>query len=188
MEQVATVNDTQSRVETEIETEIETEKSRVEKEIEKEGETLAPASPEPPSDFKIFQDFWAKEFLERTGEKYLWMGAKDSKLVKGMLGSLGLETLKERAIALFESQDDFIIKAGKSIGVLHSCLNKLTSGNQKPKDTRPKNEFGTPIQKPTECFVCHKIYQEAETTLYENKHYCRKCYQEMCTIGKRDSE
>lgn len=126
VEQVATVNDTQSRVETEIET----EKSRVEKEIEKEGETLAPASPSLPqakvkSDFTLWQEWFCNEFFERVGEKYSWQGAKDTEMSKSMLGSLGLETCKKRAENMFNTADDFILKMGFSIGTLSNQRNKL---------------------------------------------------------------
>lgn len=94
-----------------------------------------------PSDFKKFQDWWLEQFAkENSGEKYLWQGAKDTQLVKTMLGSLGLEKVQERARVFLKSTDPFY-KNRKDIGMLKSQINKLLPEKAKPAADRGEGNY-----------------------------------------------
>lgn len=75
---------------------------------------------------KIFIDWYAKSFEDKTGHKMVVNGGKDGALVKRLLGSLGIEELKKRADLLFDSDDEFVKSAGYGINVFASQVNKLT--------------------------------------------------------------
>lgn len=76
---------------------------------------------------KLFIDGFYNSFKEKTGAPYLVVG-KDAGLVKRLLGTYslsGLSLLKDR---FFSIEDPFIEKAGYTIGVFSSQINKIISG------------------------------------------------------------
>ena len=56
---------------------------------------------------------------------------KDGAVVKRLLATYDLSKLKELGEKFFASRDDFILKAGFSIGVFASQINKLVSSKIK---------------------------------------------------------
>ena len=66
-------------------------------------------------------------FEEKCGDKYFCNFAKDTELVKKILKVHPLVKVKELINSYFSSDDEFIKKAGKSIGVFYSVINKLVS-------------------------------------------------------------
>ncbi len=77
---------------------------------------------------KIFIDFAYQTFKDKFNLPLKVQGAKDGKLVKDLMGTYGLETLKELWLRFLCSNDEFILKAGKSIGIFYTQINKLISG------------------------------------------------------------
>lgn len=76
---------------------------------------------------RLFIDGFYNSFKEKTGAPYLVSG-KDGSLVKRLLGTYslsGLSLLKDR---FFSIEDPFIEKAGYTIGVFSSQINKIISG------------------------------------------------------------
>lgn len=79
---------------------------------------------------KTFIDWWFNAYKEKIGEKYLFTG-KDAKIIQTLLKTLSLEEVQLRGKQFFGSKDDFIVKAGYTIGVFQSQINKLST--PKPK-------------------------------------------------------
>ncbi len=82
------------------------------------------------SRIKDFIDWWFQEYQSRFGQKYLVTG-KDASTVKRMIGTFDVENLKKYAVGFFGSDDEFVKKAGYTIGVFWSQINKLTSGGKR---------------------------------------------------------
>lgn len=95
------------------------EKSRVEKNRDCRNETSV-TDPR----VKTFINWWYDEFKARFQAPYN-VTAKDAALVKRLLGTYPLEKLKELSEQFFESDDPFIVRAGRTIGVFSSQVNKL---------------------------------------------------------------
>jgi phage replication O-like protein O len=74
-----------------------------------------------------FIGHFSKLFSERFGELYTGSKKKERDLVQALLKNHSSERLKELAKDFFESNDPFIKKAGHTIGVFHSQINKLIS-------------------------------------------------------------
>jgi len=70
-------------------------------------------------------EYFCKKFEEKTGTKYVFNGGKDAALIKTMLGFLDLEQFKYKVNAFFYSGDEFVKKAGYTIGVFKSQINKI---------------------------------------------------------------
>jgi len=78
-----------------------------------------------------FIEHFCKRYKEKTGEDYDFSGGKDGKHVKDMLLNNPIEKLTLWTDRFFESSDPFVKKAGYTIGVFKSQLNKL-KGLSKP--------------------------------------------------------
>ncbi len=74
---------------------------------------------------KIFIDYFFDAFNEKTGDKYHVEGGKDGKTVKRLLNTYTINELKDLCDIFFQSTDEFILKAGYTIGVFLSQVNKL---------------------------------------------------------------
>ncbi len=88
---------------------------------------IKPTNPE----VKTFIDWYSDRFLSIFSERPVISGGKDGVTVKGLLNAYGLERLKELAEAFFNSDDEFISKAGYSLGIFKTQINKLLSGGQR---------------------------------------------------------
>jgi len=77
-------------------------------------------------DIKKFIDWWCNYYQEKCNSKYIVDG-KDAKLIQDMLKIIGYDELVELAKKFFETNDNFIRKAGYTIGVFRSQLNRLNS-------------------------------------------------------------
>ena len=84
-------------------------------------EQVVPKNP----NIKLFIDYFYDSFLKKTERRYCVQGAKDGKLIKKLLGTYTLDELKDLCNKFFDSTDEFILKAGYSIGVFHSQIPKL---------------------------------------------------------------
>lgn len=80
-------------------------------------------------DIRKFLDWWCGIYQEKFDAKYIIDG-KDAKLVQTMLKSIKYYELIELAEKFFDSKDDFVKKAGYTIGVFRSQLNRLSSGKK----------------------------------------------------------
>lgn len=76
-------------------------------------------------DVKAFIDHAFEVFLAKTGERMLIDGGKDGAIVKKLLRTYGLNRLKGLWDVFMRSDDPFILRAGFSIGVFKSQINKL---------------------------------------------------------------
>lgn len=76
---------------------------------------------------KIFLDDFFNTFKAKTGAPYLIVG-KDGALIKRLLGTYSLEELQKLKDLFFNSTDEFIVKAGYSVGIFFSQINKIVSG------------------------------------------------------------
>ena len=94
---------------------------------EGKGMDIAPASP-----VKRSIDLFYQLHKEKTGHIYVVNGQKDGAIVKRLLGSLSEEELRGRMAAFFESEDTFIERAGRTIGVFASQVNKLVVKKVRP--------------------------------------------------------
>ncbi len=83
--------------------------------------------------FREFTDWFIQEYEARFNEKYMFT-KKDGVLAAGMFKSLGLEELKRRTLIFFDSDDPWILNAGKTIPILHTKINSLADcSSGKPK-------------------------------------------------------
>ncbi len=78
---------------------------------------------------KLFIDWWYQQYLAKFNRPYLVNGSKDGSLIKKMVGTFGIEDTKARAKRFLASEEPFIIKAGYTIGVFYSQINRL---NEEP--------------------------------------------------------
>jgi len=76
-------------------------------------------------DHKAFIDGWCQEYEAHFGKPYMVQGGKDGSLVRRLLQTFGPEELARRRALFFESSDPFILRAGFTIGVFFSQVNKL---------------------------------------------------------------
>lgn len=81
----------------------------------------------PLSPHKAFIDFAFSTFQEKYGEKLHIVGGKDGELVGQLLETYDLERLKGywSKFLIIADNDDFIKKAGISIGIFKSSINKI---------------------------------------------------------------
>jgi len=93
------------------------------------------ASPNP--DIKTFIDYAFSTFQKTFNEKMLVDGGKDSSLIKKMLGTYDLDKLKRLWDVFLKSDDPFIVKAGRTIGVFNTQINKLISGDDGKESNKP---------------------------------------------------
>ena len=85
------------------------------------------ASPNP--EIAIFLKYAFDTFQKTFSEKMLVDGGKDGNIIKKMLGTYDLDKLKELWNTFLKSDDPFIVKAGRTVGVFKTQINKLISGD-----------------------------------------------------------
>jgi len=78
-------------------------------------------------------DYFCKNYEMFLGNKYIATFAKDKKIIKDLLNIIPKNELMKIIVKYFESDDDFIIKSGYTMGVLKSTINKIRN--------KPKNEY-----------------------------------------------
>lgn len=74
---------------------------------------------------KIVQDFFYKQHLEVIGEAYVADFGKDGAIFKGIVKILPPDRVKQLITYFFKSDDEFIKRAGYTVGVFKSQINKL---------------------------------------------------------------
>lgn len=89
--------------------------------------------PPPNPEVALFIDYAYKSFNIKTGSKMCVDGKKDGALIKALLRTYELEELKELWDAFIATTDEFIKKAGFSIGVFKSQINKLVTVRSLPR-------------------------------------------------------
>lgn len=74
-----------------------------------------------------FETWWKSEYRGRFGAHYIVNHGKDRKHIKVMLGACGGDVGRLRAVAsaFFEQSDDFLKRAGHTIGVFYTRFNAL---------------------------------------------------------------
>lgn len=88
-------------------------------------ENILTSSPKTNPDIKIFIDFWYQTFQAKFNKPYCVNGSKEGNLVKKLIQTYKLDPLKTLAVKFFNTPDEFIFKAGYTIGVFYSQINKL---------------------------------------------------------------
>lgn len=116
--------DTDIDIDTDIEKDIEKEEEKKKKKKPSAPQKQKPKETNP--DIKIFIDSFFDTFKKKTGAPYLVSG-KDTNLIKRLLGTYSLQELLKLKDLFFSSEDKFIVKAGYTVGVFSSVLNKVIS-------------------------------------------------------------
>lgn len=75
-------------------------------------------------DIKKFIDWWFERFKKEVGEKYHVTG-KDAKVVQGLLNTYSYEGLVKAGEYFWEHRDEFVDRAGHTMGVFSSIINKI---------------------------------------------------------------
>lgn len=73
---------------------------------------------------KEFLVWYAAEYKRRYGNPYVISWGKEGALIKTAIRTIEMDDLKDRASQFLDSHDQFITKAGKTIGVFYSVINK----------------------------------------------------------------
>lgn len=85
----------------------------------------------PSPDTKPFLEWWAAEYGRRFGSPYHVLWAKEGGIVKALLKTFDVETLKGLAVRFFDQNDEFLDKTGRTVGVFSMQINKLNSKKEK---------------------------------------------------------
>jgi hypothetical protein len=91
-------------------------------------------------DHKEAIEYFCTVYEQHYQTKYVFNGGKDGKLVSALLKKIGLGDFKAATDQMFRSTDQFFeSKAGRSIGVLSACINKIRQeqvggGRQAPSE------------------------------------------------------
>src|SRR5207244_7181962 len=89
-------------------------------------------------------DLSAPEYTKRFKQPYHVRGGKHGQLVKDLLRTFDLPELKNRALRLWESEDPFISRTDRGIGILASQINNLVpllQPAQPPLTNTPKGDL-----------------------------------------------
>lgn len=84
------------------------------------------------AEVKVFVEWYCERFKQQTKHPYS-VGGKDFKLVSEMMKLFSLEELKKLAERFFREPDQFVKKAGHTIGIFKTMLNRLVD----VKERRP---------------------------------------------------
>jgi len=76
---------------------------------------------------KEFLAFWLDEYQDIYGQPYHIVRGKDGAIVKSLLKTFGLESLKELATEFMLTQDEFLDKAGYTIGTFAMRVNAIAA-------------------------------------------------------------
>ncbi len=95
------------------------------KKYKKEKKDIGAAS----NEFRQLTDYFCSAFKQRFGDEYPFQRAKDGSLLSACLKKYGLEKAKGLIDQFLKSDDEFIKRAGYSVGVFHSQIPKLLSGS-----------------------------------------------------------
>ena len=99
----------------------------------------------PDTDHARIIEYWMHLHHNRFNEKYDFKGKKDGPIIKRVLKNYGYEKSCQIMETFFNSDDDFIKKAGYTLGVFSSQINKLI---QKPILVNdPMSKFSEAAQK-----------------------------------------
>ena len=94
---------------------------------------------------KEFTEYWCNEFFRRFASKYVFQAAKDGSIVKRLLQTHSLEDLKLLAEAFFEDKDEFVEKAGRTLSIFSTQINRIAQNmsiikfRKAVKDGSPKS-------------------------------------------------
>jgi hypothetical protein len=112
-----------------------------EPEPEKKKKIPASAVAEPPTDHKVFNEFFCRTYEERFAVPYDFERGKDGKHVKDLLAKYGLEKLKAIAEKFLTSDDPFLTeKTGFTLSMLRSQINRhAVQALGKPKAVRARD-------------------------------------------------
>lgn len=115
-------------------------------------------SPNP--DIKLFLDYILESFEDKIGDPYNINWPKDGAIAKRLLAVYPLDKLKSLwKIFLTLDDDHFIKKAGFTIGVFGSQINKLLALHRKMNPTKSSREVA-PLKEPDEGRIDPKDVRE----------------------------
>lgn len=95
---------------------------------------------------KQFMSFWSESFRTKFGTLYHPNGKKEELIVKELLGSFSLDELKGLVEKFFELDDPWIRKAGYTIGIFYSQINKLNSATREHPSHDQYRRLATEIE------------------------------------------
>lgn len=102
----------------------------------------------PDTDHGRLIQYWSNLYEERFEAKYDFKGGQDGSIIKRLLKTFGFEKCCDMMETFFNSDDEFLRKAGKTIGVLSSQSNKLIQKIVLADD--PLSKFSPAAQKTIE--------------------------------------
>jgi phage replication O-like protein O len=79
-----------------------------------------------------FKDLFRQKHLQKFGQEYIFNHGKDGGLIKAALNIHSFEQLNRCLDIFFETKDSFIEKAGRTVGVFFSQLNRIIQGALSP--------------------------------------------------------
>lgn len=88
------------------------------------------------------RDYFYNKYKEKTSVPYVADFAKDGKIFKDILKVIEIEPLKELINKFFNSEDEFIIKAGWTTGVFRTQVNKIHTQGKFRSQAEIRKEFG----------------------------------------------
>lgn len=81
-------------------------------------------------EMKEFMNWYLDAYQRKTGRPYL-VGGKDFKLIQEMVRIFAVDELKLLAQRFLKEEDNFVKKAGYTIGVFKVMINRLASTNER---------------------------------------------------------
>jgi len=93
----------------------------IEKNVTRETKPVKTKNP----DIKVALDYYHDQFYSKFKEKPDIKGAKDASIVSRVVNKYGIEKYKHMINIFLMSEDDFISKSGRTLGVFSSVINKL---------------------------------------------------------------
>ena len=97
----------------------------IEKIVSRETKVVKTKNP----DIKVAMDYYHERFLDKFKEKPDIKGAKDGAILTRVVGKYGIEKTKHMIDIFLASDDPFIEKSGRTLGVFSSVINKLLLNN-----------------------------------------------------------
>jgi len=104
-----------------------------EREVLKENKDGAAPNGASPESVRPLLTFFYEQYAAKYARAYVPHWAKEGKLMKGALAVLGAEPLKEQIRRFMLDQDAFLDRAGRTVGVFVSRLNRHHPKSQQEK-------------------------------------------------------
>lgn len=121
------------------------EESRVDKSVEESRVDKRESVVRNP-DHQIAVDYFCQQYETSIGTKYVFQGFKDGAIVANILKSLPVDQFKLKVDQFFASKDPFITKAGYSLPIFVSQINKLHGRGDSEAEIQRLNDIRTRLR------------------------------------------